>query len=100
MSVKFENLTGRLVSIRLNSGMTLHIQPHTASSEMIDAEVNNNPKIDKLVARHVISRHRVPEKKQTPVKAAKKPEQPIEEPKTQKKGDKKSKEEGSTESKS
>ncbi len=57
MSVTIQNLTYRPVLLRLNSGKTLHLASSTTSTEIMDAEVNNNTKVRKLRDRHVISLH-------------------------------------------
>ena len=59
MSVVIENLTSRPVLLRLNSGKTLHVTSRATSTEIGDAEVNNNTKVRKLRDRHVISLHEV-----------------------------------------
>ena len=55
--VKIENLTNRLVSLRLNNGKTLHLQPRMVVTEIGEAQVANNSKIQKLQERHVIALH-------------------------------------------
>ena len=57
MSVVIENLTSRPVLLRLNSGKTLHVRSRATSTEIGDAEVNNNTKVQKLRDRHIISLH-------------------------------------------
>ncbi len=57
MSVTIENLTNRPVLLRLNSGMTLHLAPRATSSEIMDVEVNQNDKVEKLKGQHVIVLH-------------------------------------------
>jgi|WetSurMetagenome_2_1015567.scaffolds.fasta_scaffold1534211_1 hypothetical protein len=64
MPFKIENLTNELVLLRCNSGMTLHLAPHTKSEEIIDVEVTNNLKVKKLQEQHVIALRQV--KKETP----------------------------------
>lgn len=59
MSVEIQNLTSRPVLLRLNSGKTLHLMSRATSTEIGDAEVNNNTKVRKLRDRHVISLHEV-----------------------------------------
>jgi len=55
--VTIENLTSRLVSLRLNSGTTLHLPPGTNSSEIVDVEVQSNAEVQKLQDRRVIALH-------------------------------------------
>jgi hypothetical protein len=55
--VTIENLSGRLVSLRLNSGTTLHIPPGPTSPEIVDIEVQNNPEVQKLLDRRAIALH-------------------------------------------
>ena len=64
MSFKIENLTTRPVLLRLNSGQTLHLAPRTISAELIDVEVENNPKVLKLKDLCVIGLHASGEKKE------------------------------------
>lgn len=59
MFKKIENLTTRLVIIRLNSGQTLFIDPGITSGEIPDAELTNNSTIQKLLERRVIALHAV-----------------------------------------
>ena len=65
MSIKVENLTNRPVLLRLNSGRTLHLAPRTTSEEVMDVEVQNNAKAQKLEGRRVIALHQVEEKRST-----------------------------------
>jgi hypothetical protein len=55
MMVKLENLTGRLVSVRLNSGRTLHLQPRMLSDAVSEAQVTNNSDVEKLQERQIIA---------------------------------------------
>jgi hypothetical protein len=55
--VTIENLTRRLVSVRLNSGTTLHLPPGTNSPELVDVEVQSNAEVQKLQERRVIALH-------------------------------------------
>ncbi|MCK5058542.1 MAG: hypothetical protein KAT34_17940 [Candidatus Aminicenantes bacterium] len=57
MFEKIENLTTRLVIIRLNSGQTLFIDPGATSGEIPEVELRNNSKIKKLRDRGVIALH-------------------------------------------
>ena len=52
----FQNLTGRPVLIRCNSGKTLHLPPRATSKAVPEAEVANNPKVEKLIKRRVIAK--------------------------------------------
>lgn len=64
MSFKIENLTNSPVLLRLNNGRTLHLAPRTTSSDIMDVEVNQNAKVQKLKDRHVITLHEVKKKEQ------------------------------------
>ncbi len=57
MPVEIENLTNRPVLLRLNSGNTMHLAPCTTSTQILDVEVNNNSKVQKLQDRKVIALH-------------------------------------------
>jgi len=57
VKVRIKNLTGRLVSLSLNSGTALHLAPGAVSDEILEVEISDNPKIDKLRDRHVIDIH-------------------------------------------
>ena len=57
MPVEIENMTNRPVLLRLNSGTTLHLAPLSTSSEIMDDEVVNNAKVQKLLDRRVIDQH-------------------------------------------
>ncbi|MGA1870569.1 MAG: hypothetical protein ACMUJM_18695 [bacterium] len=63
MSVFIENLTNRLVLLRLNSGQTLHLAPRASSREIPDIEVRKNLKVQKLLDRHIIALHKAKEVK-------------------------------------
>ncbi len=63
MSGKIENRTRRPVSLRLNSGKTVHIAPGGAL-EVEDVEVENNAKVKKLEDRRVIARIKAKKEKQ------------------------------------
>ena len=54
MNCTITNRSGRLVSLRGNSGQTWHLAPF-ASIEVMDVEVTNNPKVQKLEANGVIA---------------------------------------------
>jgi hypothetical protein len=55
--MKVENRTTRLVTLRLNSGQTLYIDPKSTSGEILDVDVRNNRKFNKLRERGVIALH-------------------------------------------
>ena len=69
MPVEIKNITKRLVSLRLNTGRTVHLPPGT-KLEVLDVEVDNNAKAKKLEARQVIACGPV-EKKAAPAGATK-----------------------------
>jgi hypothetical protein len=54
MNCTITNRSGSLVSFRGNSGQTWHLAPF-ASIEVMDVEVTNNPKVQKLEANGVIT---------------------------------------------
>ena len=54
MACKITNLAHRVVSFRGNSGQTWHLPPNT-SVEVMDVEVTNNAKIQKLEAKGVVA---------------------------------------------
>jgi hypothetical protein len=54
MTCTITNRSGRLVSFRGNGGQTWHLAPF-ASIEVMDVEVTNNPKVQKLEASGVIA---------------------------------------------
>ena len=54
MTCTITNRSGRLVSFRGNGGQTWHVAPF-ASIELMDVEVSNNPKVQKLEANGVIA---------------------------------------------
>jgi hypothetical protein len=62
MPYKIENLTMRPVLLPLISGQTLRLAPRETSSELKDVEVKNNPKVQKLQERCVITLHEVEQK--------------------------------------
>jgi len=53
--VRIENLTNRLVSLRLNNGKTLHLPPRMVFTEVSDAQIANNAKVAKLRDRRIIA---------------------------------------------
>jgi hypothetical protein len=59
MSFIIENLTNALVLVRCNSGTMLHLAPRKKSEELMDVEVKDNPKVQKLQDQHVIALHQV-----------------------------------------
>ena len=60
MPVKIQNCTKRLVSVRLNTGRTVHIQPRTFSPPLLEVEVKNS-KVQKLLDQHIIALHHMEE---------------------------------------
>ena len=54
MTCTITNRSGRLVSFRGNGGETWHLAPF-ASIAVMDVEVTNNPKVQKLEANGVIA---------------------------------------------
>jgi hypothetical protein len=52
--VTIKNLTRRPVSLRLNSGMMLHLPPGTTLSQIDDVEVQSNDEVQKLQDRCVL----------------------------------------------
>ncbi len=62
---KIENLTNRPVLLRCNSGETLHIAPRAISADVLDVEVKDNPKVQKLLEQHLIALREAGESKQT-----------------------------------
>ena len=54
MTCTISNRSGRLVSFRGNGGQTWHLAPF-ASVALMDVEVTNNPKVQKLEANGVIA---------------------------------------------
>ncbi len=55
--MKIENLTKRLVLLRLNSGRTLSLDPGTVSERIRDVELAENVMAEKLRDRQVIALH-------------------------------------------
>lgn len=55
--VQIENKTERLVLLSLNSGTALHLAPGTTSEQLPEAEVDNNPKVQKLREQRIIAVH-------------------------------------------
>lgn len=54
MTCTIQNLTRRLVSIRGNSGQSIHLPPGVAI-DVVDVELLNNDKVAKLEGRGVIA---------------------------------------------
>jgi hypothetical protein len=63
MPVKIENSTNKPVMLRFNSGQTIYLGPKVTSKEIMDVEVKNNHKVQKLKDRHIITLHEVKEEK-------------------------------------
>jgi hypothetical protein len=59
MPCKIENLTMRPVLLSLTNGQTLRLAPRATSSALREEEVKNNPKIEKLQKRRIITLHKV-----------------------------------------
>jgi len=86
MPVIIKNLTNRPVLLRLNSGQTLHLTPLKTSAEVMEVEVKDNPKVEKLEERqviklqdekgHVIRLKEMEQKKHSPTETGKTKEQP------------------------
>lgn len=55
--VAIENLTNWLKSLRLNSGVVLHIPPRSTSQVISGVEVQDNAEVEKLLQRCSISVH-------------------------------------------
>jgi hypothetical protein len=55
MGAKITNASSGPVQIRLRSGATLHLAPGEQSPELEDPEVRNNPRLDALVARRLVT---------------------------------------------
>lgn len=72
MPVKIQNQTKKPVLLRLNSGKTLHLAPNAISSELRDAEVDNNAKVQKLQDRLVITLHKIEKIERQPTESIKK----------------------------
>ena len=53
--VQIENLTGRPVTLNLNSGMALHLPPGQISEQILEVEVESNAKVEKLREQRVIA---------------------------------------------
>lgn len=79
MFKKIQNLTKRLVMLRLNSGKTLFLDPGAISKEIPGVELENNTIVKKLQYRRVIDVHPHPAVKRHPAKRPKK-ESPAPEP--------------------
>jgi hypothetical protein len=54
MFVKITNPTSTLVMVHLNGGDTLRLSPGQTWSDIPEAEVTSNPKVDKLQRQHLI----------------------------------------------
>jgi hypothetical protein len=57
MPVRLENLTDRPVLLTLSTGDTLRLSPWETSESLEELEVQASPKVEKLVARGVITVH-------------------------------------------
>lgn len=58
MSTTIQNMTRRLVLLRLNSGETLFLEPGGLSRTIEDRELNHNTMLQKLRERKIISIHK------------------------------------------
>ncbi len=64
MHVDIENLrSNRPVSFRLNSGKTLRLGPKATETKILDVEVKNNTKVQKLQKRNIIALREAGKKK-------------------------------------
>jgi len=54
MPIKIKNLTSRPLLISLSSGTTLRLSPGQTSGKLQEADIRNNPKIDKLHEQQMI----------------------------------------------
>ena len=61
VKVKIENLTGRPVSLSLNSGRVLHVSPGHTSEQIMEVEVQRNAKVEKLRDQRIIAVHGIDE---------------------------------------
>jgi hypothetical protein len=50
-----KNVSNRLVTVRLNSGDSLILDPGRSSAKMVEQEVKDNAKIDKLISLGIIN---------------------------------------------
>jgi len=57
--VKIENLTNWMRSLRLNSGVVLHLPPRATSEVIASVEVQGNTEVDKLLLQSSISVHKI-----------------------------------------
>lgn len=55
MPVHIQNLTDRPLVLTLSSGSTLHLAPAAMSEPLIDVEVKNNAKLERLGAQGIIA---------------------------------------------
>ena len=63
MPVSVKNLTDRTIHLALNSGPYLRLSPGASSDSVPDVEVQQNAKVDKLVALRAIAVEPLPERK-------------------------------------
>ncbi len=55
MPVKIKNLAPRSILLPLNSGITLRLSPGEVTGELNDAEIKENPKVQKMQGQRSIS---------------------------------------------
>ncbi len=72
MSKEIENICNRPVQIRMNSGNNLHLGPKAIETNILNAEVENNAKIEKLQKLNMIDLREEGKKKASTVRPAKK----------------------------
>lgn len=72
MGSKLENVSGRIVFVRLNSQQTMYLEPKATTGEILETEIS--PKILRLINRGVLKMHKVEKKKQTSMIPKKKKE--------------------------
>ncbi len=72
MHVEIENICNRPVSIRFNSGIYKHLGPNAIETNILNVEVENNAKIEKLQKLNIIALREGGKKKASTVSSAKK----------------------------
>jgi hypothetical protein len=56
MPTRITNISKRLLIVPLNSGETLHLAPgETSADPLVDYELDNNDKVDKMVSNNLIA---------------------------------------------
>jgi hypothetical protein len=61
MSLQISNLSGRLLTVELNDGQTVHLAPGETSPEIGEADARPNETIERLADRGLIALRDVPE---------------------------------------